>query len=172
MENPRSLVYEKPRDTRTVQAMNFDINGNCSGMPPPHKNCSNSRFDCFEGACLDSGANKSVCGFAQAKLYARRSQVPLRMAKARIQSKFGDMTLPSIGSIMFKLPKPRGLLRTKVHVVQADVPLILGLDILDKYKLVLNNVDDQLEGRSNPPNSKVLWNDKITRKHGHLYLCP
>jgi hypothetical protein len=30
MENPRSLVYEKLRETRTVQVMNFDINGNCS----------------------------------------------------------------------------------------------------------------------------------------------
>jgi hypothetical protein len=127
---------------------------------------------CFEGACLDSGSEKSVCGFAQAKLYARRTQVPLRMAKARIQFKFGNMTLISIGSIMFNLPTPRGVIRTKVHVVQADVPLLLDLDILDKYKLVVNNVDDQLEGRSNLPNSKVLWNEKITREHGHPYLCP
>jgi hypothetical protein len=170
MENPRSLVYEKARDTRTVHVMNFEISGNCSGMLPPHKNCSRSRFDCFDGACLDSGAEKSVCGFAQAKLNARRTHVPLRMAKARIQFKFGDMRLPSIGSIMFNLPTPRGVIRTKVHVVQADVPLLLCLDILDKYNLVVSNVDDQLEGRSNPPNSKVLWNEKITRKHGHLYL--
>jgi hypothetical protein len=48
----------------------------------------------------------------------------------------------------------------------------LGLDIPDKCKLDVNNVDDQLEGRSSPTNSKVLWNEKITRKHGHLYLCP
>jgi hypothetical protein len=63
------------------------------------------------------------------------------MAKARIQFKFGDMTHPSIGSNMFNLPTPRGVIRTKVHVVHADVPLLLGLDILDKYKLVVNNVD-------------------------------
>jgi hypothetical protein len=56
--------------------------------------------------------------------------------------------------------------------VQAYVPLLLGLDIFDKYKQVVNNVDDRLEGRSNPPNSKALWNEKVTRKHGHLYLCP
>jgi hypothetical protein len=70
MENPRSLVYKKPRDTRTVQGMKFDINGNCLGMPPPNNNCSRSQFDCFEGACLGSGAEKPVCRFAQAKLYA------------------------------------------------------------------------------------------------------
>jgi hypothetical protein len=137
------------------QVMNFDIDGKCSSMPPPHKSRARSRFDCFEGACLDSVAKKSVCGLTQAKLYARRTQVPLRLAKTRIQFKFGDMTIPSIGMIKFNLPTPRGAIRTKVHIVQADVPLLLGLDIHDKYKLVVNNVD-QLEGRSNPPNSKML----------------
>jgi hypothetical protein len=36
----------------------------------------------------------------------------------------------------------------------------------------VNNFDDQLEGRSNPPSSKVLWNEKISRQHGYLYICP
>jgi hypothetical protein len=93
------------------------------------------------------------------------------MAKARIQFNFGDMALPLIERIMFNLPTPRGIIGTKVHVVQADFPLLLGLDILDKYKLAVNSVDDQLEGIKNPPNSKVLWNENITRKHDHLYLC-
>jgi hypothetical protein len=156
LKNLRSLVCEKLRETRTVQVMNFGIYGKCSSMPPPHKNCARSRLNCFEGACLDSVVEKSVCGLAQAKLCARRTHVPLRLAKTRIQFKFGDMTIPSIGMIKFNLPTPRGEIRTKVHIVQADVPLLLSLDILDKHKLVVNNGDDQLEGRSNPPNSKVL----------------
>jgi hypothetical protein len=82
------------------------------------------------------------------------------------------VTFLSIESIMFNLLTPRGLVRTKVHVMQDDVLLLLGLDILDKYKLVVNNDDDQLEGISNLPNSKVLWNEKITRKHGYLYSLP
>jgi hypothetical protein len=50
------------------------------------------------GACLDSGAEKSVCGLAQIRLYARRTQVSLRRTKAKFWFKFGDMTYPSIGN--------------------------------------------------------------------------
>jgi hypothetical protein len=59
----------------------------------------------------------------------------------KIRFKFGDMTFPSIGMITFNLPTPLGVICTNAHIVQADVPLLLGLDVLDKYKLVVNNDD-------------------------------
>ncbi len=46
----------------------------------------------------------------------------------------------------------------------ADVPLLLGLDVLDNEKLVSNNVQNELQ------EAQHCWSMPLTRKHGQLYL--
>lgn len=50
------------------------------------------------------------------------------------------------------------------EVVDADIPLLMGLDLLDKYQLVADNVNNILT-------SKVeRWSIPITHQHGHLFI--
>lgn len=51
-----------------------------------------------------------------------------------------------------------------IGVVDADIPLLLGLDLLDKHKLVADNVDKVLVNKISG------WSVPITRAHGHLFI--
>ncbi len=53
-------------------------------------------------------------------------------------------------------------LKTKVNVVPADVPLLLGLYVLDSEKLVANNVQNE------PQSAHYGWSMPVTRKHRHV----
>ena len=52
-----------------------------------------------------------------------------------------------------------------VDVISADVPLLLGLDTLDREQLVADNVDNVLDSRRHG------WKLPLTRKNGHMYLA-
>ena len=49
-------------------------------------------------------------------------------------------------------------------MINADVPLLLGLDILDREQLVADNVENVLDSRRHG------WKLPLTRTNGHLYL--
>lgn len=79
--------------------------------------------------------------------------------------RFGDGTHNSLGLITIRIPTPdRGYIHLDVDVVRPDVPLLIGLDILDRDSLVPDNVENVLESRIQG------WRMPITRKHGHMYL--
>lgn len=64
-----------------------------------------------------------------------------------------------------RIPKPNaGHLNIDVDVGCPDVPLLIGLDVLDQDKLIANKVDGKLESRL------YGWKMPITRKNGHLYV--
>lgn len=52
----------------------------------------------------------------------------------------------------------------EVDVVQPDVPLLLGLDILDREQLVPDNIENLLESRL------YGWGMPVTRRFGHMYI--
>ncbi len=67
--------------------------------------------------------------------------------------------------MQIRIPTPNcSFLKIKVNVVPADVPLLLGLDVLDNEKLVANNVQNELQATHHD------WSMPLIRKHGHLYL--
>ena len=75
--------------------------------------------------------------------------------------RFGDGTHKSLGTIPVRIPTPNsGYLHVDVDVVRPDVPLLIGLDILDQEQLIPNNVENQLESRL------YGWSIPITRKLG------
>ena len=58
---------------------------------------------------------------------------------------FGNGNQKSLGALEIRLPFPSGIfLSLKIDVVNAEVPTLLGLDVLDREKQVPNNVDNKL----------------------------
>ena len=52
----------------------------------------------------------------------------------------------------------------EMDVVQADVPMLIGLEVLDRERLIPDNVANKLRSLENG------WSLPITRKYGHLYV--
>jgi hypothetical protein len=51
--------------------------------------------------------------------------------------RFGDGTFQSLGSIPVRIPTPEGkFIKIEMDVVQADVPMLIGLEILDLESLI------------------------------------
>lgn len=85
----------------------------------------------FEGACLDSGAYKSVIVHAQACAYQRPTGRNIRPATDPLLFKFGDGEIPSVGILDAIIPFPNGChIAVRVHVVIADIPMIFGMEVL------------------------------------------
>lgn len=51
-----------------------------------------------------------------------------------------------------------------IDLVDADIPLLLGLDLLDNYKLVADNVDNVLRSKS------FGWTVPMIRAHGYMFV--
>jgi hypothetical protein len=81
--------------------------------------------------------------------------------------KFSNRTCRSLGSLKFKVPVPKGTLDIYVDVVEQSVPLLLGLDLLDRYWLQLLTISNELENISVEWSS---WRLPVTRKVGHGFL--
>lgn len=118
------------------------------------------------GACLDTGAQRTRIGREQARAYAKYlGHKQLKLIPSRAKFKFGTDGQQSLGKIPIRVPVEDGsLMMIMAEVVPIDVPFLLGLDILDKLKLVVDNVDMVLDCRVN--NQRL----PIVRKHGHLYI--
>lgn len=116
------------------------------------------------GACLDTGAQRSVCGIGQARAYYKLYHGSLTKGGSTSRFKFGKQLAQSIGSIRVELPVEKSThISVTVDVIQMDIPLIIGLDILRPCKLSVNYVDNTLhycnEGVTQP----------LTYKHGHVF---
>ncbi|CDF36991.1 unnamed protein product [Chondrus crispus] len=119
----------------------------------------------FCGACLDTGAEKSVIGYAQAKAYCKTFGTPMHLQPSPFFYKFGDGIRSSLGTMEIRLPfAPGYFVPLSVDVVSADIPLLIALDTLDSHKLLADNVKNSLVcttiGSSMP----------IRRDHGHLFV--
>lgn len=78
---------------------------------------------------------------------------------------FGDGSCDSLGTLEIRMPLPNGsFLPLLIDVVKADIPLLLGLEILDRERLVADNVDNILDGRWDH------WKLPIHRKYGQMLV--
>ena len=119
----------------------------------------------FNGAVLDIGAQKSFVGLQQAKAYARYMGIPYRVKESNIAFRFGDTIHKSLGKMYVRVPSPCGaFVPLQIDVVSADVPMLVGLDVLDKQGWYADNTTNMLVCPST--NTRT----PITRKFGHLYL--
>lgn len=119
----------------------------------------------FEGACLDGGASKSVIRKRQAQAYCRMFKKEFRLCPSLVTYIFGNGSCASMGKLELRLPLPDGqFLPLLIDVVDADIPFLLGLDVLDNERLVADNVSNVLESR------RDKWKLPIKRKHGHMFV--
>ena len=60
--------------------------------------------------------------------------------------KFGEGNHHTVGQLSVRFPGPSGnVIRAKLDVIQADVPMLFGLDILDKEGFVADNTTNRLQ---------------------------
>lgn len=119
----------------------------------------------FLGACLDIGAQKTVFGLRQAKAYCRRANIPFSVRQSPFAFKFGNSVCNSLGILEFRLPLPNnGYLPISADIVNADIPLLIGLDYMDREKLLANNLVNKLICEEHG------WELAITRRNGHMFV--
>lgn len=116
----------------------------------------------FRGGFIDTGAHKTVIGRKQAKAYCREYGVKMKLKRSSRRFLFGDRLQKNLGEMTLYLIADNGLIPFKADVVSIDVPLLFGLDFMDKHKAVPNIVRNQFEA--------ARWCVPITRKLGHLYV--
>ena len=95
----------------------------------------------FSGDCMDYGAQVSVVGEPQAKAFCQDMSIGyvLDVSGHPRQFKFGDYAQNSNGTLEFRVTVGQNYFVSIIaNVVEIDVPLILGLDILESYKLVID----------------------------------
>lgn len=118
----------------------------------------------FDGVCMDSGAQVSVCGKRQALAYCKQMQIPFTVRPSSMRFRFGDMMDQSIGIMKFRFPCPHGgSIDIDIDIVDIDIPLLLGLLELRHHKLLVNYFTNTLENKS------LLWTAPLFNKYGHLY---
>lgn len=125
------------------------------------------RYDEYNlmGACLDTGAQSSVCGIGQPVVYEEIYSGSLSRQASATQFKLGEQITKSIGQIRIKFPIHENThFEINVDVIQLDVPLITGLYILRSCKQLVNYVDNMLH-YCNEDIKRPL-----THKHGHVFL--
>lgn len=123
------------------------------------------RYEIFEGACLDTGAVRCVIGKGQAKAYCRDANMKYILTYSKLKFRFGDGGYPSLGKLIVRIPIPNGsYIQINVDVVAAPIPLLLGLDVMDREGVIANNVRNQLQ------NPGQEWYLPIIRKYGHMYI--
>lgn len=121
--------------------------------------------DHFQGACVYTRAQRSVVGKDQAKAYCKQIGVRFKPNLSPTLFRFGDGTFHNLGIIPERIPSPDGsFLKIYMDVVIADVPMLIGLEVLDQNLLIADNVANLLISK------RHNWSLPITRKHGHLYV--
>jgi hypothetical protein len=73
-------------------------------------------------------------------------------------SVFADQRWKSLGIRIVLLPKPGEILRLDVDVVQPDIPMLLGIYILDGHELQFLNTKNSVEA------FKTGWKLPVVRK--------
>jgi hypothetical protein len=119
----------------------------------------------FEGACIDTGALRSVVGLLKAVAYARYLNIQLALGKAfPVRFRFGKQLFSSLGSFMVRVPMHSLFISHRLEAVDVNVPMLLGMDFLDKHILILdvtrNLLSHQATNSSQP----------LSPKHGHVYI--
>jgi hypothetical protein len=110
----------------------------------------------------DTGAPLTCSGKLAAEQACKKLGVPFELKPSRRSFRFGNSLRESLGTVKLPLPTPDGIFSPKLDVVDLDVPLLIGLDTLDKWQAYVNNVNNSLVGPG--------WSLQLIWMSGHLYL--
>lgn len=95
----------------------------------------------FQGACVATGAHHCVIGRKQAKAYCKSRGCKIKLLKSNPDFRFGDASFRSMGPLPVRIPTlDSSFIEHKFYVVDAEIPMLLGLDLLDLAGIYANNV--------------------------------
>lgn len=93
------------------------------------------------GACLDTVAQTTVIGLKQAKVYCKIMGSSLKMKSSNNKYRFGENKQVSLGPTALRKRFQHNMIVTRrIDVVHASAPVLIGLDLLDKYGPYVNNI--------------------------------
>ena len=98
-----------------------------------------SRGPKFKGIVIDSGAERSCVGWLQAVAYCTSIRQSLPLRRSNNAFRFADEVLRSKGIIEVIIKTSHGSSLTfECDVVNSDVPMLLGLDIMRREGMVID----------------------------------
>ena len=115
------------------------------------------------GGLMDIGAQSSCIGIAQAKEYCQAAGIDFKLTPSLQRFCSGEGMARSIGRLPIAVPTPTDIITIWVDVVHSNIPLLIGLDSLDKYGLQVVSVTNEVES------VHQQWRIRPQRKHGHIY---
>lgn len=119
----------------------------------------------FEGACVDFGAQKVCIGVKQAQKYCTMMGEPWKVNGSNLVFKFGDKSHEELGTMQIKIPlSSYKFVEQNVHVINADVPFLLGLDVMKKLKMIVDFDSDTASSKLDS------WTLPMTQKLGYAYI--
>jgi hypothetical protein len=120
----------------------------------------------FLGAIFDTGAPRSVVGLSQAEAYAKFLKITLNLKEAcPVRFSFGGrQSFQSLGDLVVRVPMHQSFIPHRVEVVNVDVPLLLGMDFLNKHRVIVDVTRNVLIHRQSNASQP------LARKHGHVYI--
>lgn len=127
---------------------------------------------------MDIGAPRSVFGLKEARRIFNRIGRSLQLRPSSRSFRFADSLYESLGVVKMPLETPPGIpsISVPLDVISADVPALLGLDVMDNHSLTPCTVSNRLIRRKVLDNkthshSYVIddWSVPLKRYEGHLY---
>jgi hypothetical protein len=94
----------------------------------------------WNGACLDTGSQRSVIGLRQAMAYCKYSGVKFERKPNGNFYRFGVGKQESLVSIKICFPAMTGAVELNLGVVGADVPFLIGLDTMAALAITAGTV--------------------------------
>jgi hypothetical protein len=120
----------------------------------------------FHGAVVDSGASRTVIGHKQARNITSTTSATSCAVNSSEHSRrafrFGSQVVCSVGQIEFHLPVGESFISFQAFIVPIDVPLLLGLDVMQSYGMKLCTKTNSLSGSG--------WTVPLHHVNGHLML--
>ncbi len=104
-------------------------------------------------------------GRRQARAYCKQQQFKFELKPSATRFRFEDVTFSSLGIMEVRIHARIGSFqKCPMDIVSADIPMLLGLNILDRDGLIADNIRNELKSAYHS------WLIPIERKFGHLYV--
>jgi hypothetical protein len=120
--------------------------------------------DVFLGGVLDTGAQKSVSGLAQDHAYCKTYNLEMHLTEGNGKFIFGDTVCRSLGRCRLLVPTPDGDKTVDAHVVEGNIPFLIGLDTIDVHGWNVLTVENQIHSK------REWWHTPLEQKLGHIFL--
>jgi hypothetical protein len=115
------------------------------------QNTMGNQISSFQGICIETGAQRSVVGKDQAKAYSELCDIRFRTKPSLRAFHFGDGVFKVSAVSVRILTQDGNNIKMDMDFVQADVPMLIGLEVLDRECLVaemlkINSVQQSMVG--------------------------